>query len=106
MHKHHIVFRSQGGLDFRLNLINLTYEQHEGNHGPHRNRKVDLILKTDLQDQLYKIFSKDEYTITEIAERLEKSVKYIEKHFRSVPQAAGLYKREDLIRKLMGGKIY
>jgi DNA-binding CsgD family transcriptional regulator len=106
MHKHHIVFRSQGGLDFRLNLINLTYEQHEGNNGPHRNRKVDLILKTDLQDQLYKIFSKDEYTINEIAERLEKSVKYIEKHFRSVPRAAGLYKREDLIRKLMGGKIY
>lgn len=106
MHKHHIVFRSQGGLDFPLNLIDLTYEQHEGSNGPHKNRLVDLALKKDLQNRLYEIFTKEEYTIEEIAEKLQKSVRYFEKHFRSVPMAAGLYKREDIIRRLMGGKIY
>ena len=38
IHKHHIVFRSQGGLDFDLNMIELTQEEHEGNHGPHQSR--------------------------------------------------------------------
>ena len=38
MHKHHIVFKSQGGLDFSLNLIRLRQEGHEGDKGPHRDR--------------------------------------------------------------------
>ena len=57
MHKHHIVFRSQGGLDFPLNIVQLSYEQHEGNNGPHRNREFDLQLKKHLQDELFYIFS-------------------------------------------------
>lgn len=106
MHKHHIVFRSQGGLDFPLNIVSLSYEQHEGKTGPHQNREADLHLKKHLQDELYRIFCDEEYTIEEIAQKLMKSKKYFEKHFRSVPHTAGLYKREDIIRRLMGGKLY
>jgi hypothetical protein len=106
MHKHHIVFRSQGGLDFSLNLVELSYEQHEGKSGPHMNKLVDLMLKKDLQDELYQIFDKETFTIEEISQKLKKSVRYFEPHFRSVPQAAGLYQKEDIIRRLMGGKIY
>lgn len=106
MHKHHIVFRSQGGLDIDANLIDLTYDQHEGNNGPHLNREADLQLKLNLQDYYYRLFSKEEYTIPEIAAALRKSEKYIEKHFRKVKNYAGVYKKEDIIRKLMGGKLY
>ena len=46
---HHIVFRSQGGLNFKLNLIPLSIEEHKGDDGPHKNRKRDLELKQLLQ---------------------------------------------------------
>lgn len=99
MHKHHIVFRSQGGLDFNLNIIELSYEQHEGPNGPHMNKMVDLVLKKSLQGKLQAIFRRPEgYTIEEIAEKLGKSKRYIEKHFKRVPMAAGLYKPEDIMK--------
>lgn len=106
MHKHHIVFRSQGGLDFDLNIIELSYEDHEGKNGPHLNWIVDRMYKLNLQDKLCELFPDDRYTIEQIAKKLGKSTRYFEKHFRRVPSTAGLYKTEDIIRKLMGGKIY
>lgn len=106
MHKHHIVFKSQRGLDIDLNLIELTYEQHEGNNGPHLNKEVNLKLKTDLQNEYYRIFHKEEYTIEEIARLLHKSERYIFKHFKKVKNFAGIYQKEDIIKKLMGGKFY
>jgi AraC-like DNA-binding protein len=106
MHEHHIVFRSQGGLDTDANLIDLTFEQHEGKNGPHQNREADLNLKHDLQDYYYRRFPNDEYSIPEIASILRKSERYIEKHFRKVWNRAGIYKREEIIKKLMGGKFY
>ena len=107
MHEHHIVFRSQGGLDYSLNLIKLTYDQHEGPDGPHHNKIIDDALKKTLQNKLYKLFrEKDEYTIEEISEKLGRTTKYFEKHFRKVPQAAGYYKTDDIVKKLMGGRFY
>lgn len=105
---HHIVFRSQGGLDFPLNLIRLTPMEHTGPDGPHLNRIIDLIYKRNLQEQLFEIFIEEEYTIEEIAKKLgrPKAIKYFSKHFKRVPSAAGLYKSEDIIRRLMGGKLY
>jgi len=106
MHNHHIVFRSQGGLDYSLNLVKLTYEDHEGNNSPHKNKQIDDMYKLDLQEKLSDIFDEEEYTIQEIAKKLGKSTRYFEKHFRKVKSAAGVYKTEDIIRKLMGDKIY
>jgi hypothetical protein len=106
LHKHHIIFRSQGGLDFDLNLIELSYENHEGNNGPHLNRSVDLVLKRDLQNKLQKLFNEDVYSIAEISKLLGKSKRYFEKHFKRVHSVGGLYKREDIIFKLMGRQLY
>lgn len=105
---HHIVFRSQGGLDFPLNLIGLTPLEHTGAGGPHRNRKTDLIYKIDLQNRLYEIFRDEKYTIEEIAKKLGRpnAIKYFTRNFKAVPSAAGVYQKEDIIRRLMGGKIY
>jgi hypothetical protein len=70
------------------------------------NKEINLKLKQDLQADYYELFSKDEYSIKEISIILRKSEKYIFKHFRKVKNWAGVYQREDIIRKLMGGKIY
>jgi hypothetical protein len=106
MHDHHIVFRSQRGLDIEDNMIELSYEQHLGNNSPHMNKEVNLKLKTDLQSYYYERFPAEEYSISEIAFILRKSERYIEKHFRKVKNFARIYKREDIIRKLMGDKLY
>jgi len=105
MHKHHIVFRSQGGLDFDLNLIHLSLEDHEGNNGPHLNKEVDDTYKLRLQSELRDIFWEESYTIEEIAKELGRTKKYFEKHFKRVPSAAGHYKSEEIVKKLMGGKM-
>lgn len=106
-HRHHIVFRSQGGLDFRLNLIELTQEEHEGNDGPHKNRKVDLALKKGLQDKLFVIFPKEDlFDIEQISDKLGRTPRYFEKYFRRVPRTSGMYAGEDIVRRLMGGKLY
>lgn len=106
LHKHHIVFRSQGGLDFELNYKHLTYEEHEGAAGPHQNRAVDLCYKIELQKKLEKLFPKGPYNIKEIAERLGRSEKYWKTHFRKVSPIGGPYQKKEIIRKLMGGKLY
>jgi AraC-like DNA-binding protein len=106
VHEHHIVFRSQRGLDIEDNLIDLSYEQHLGNNSPHMNREIDLKLKIDLQKYYYERFPNEEYSISEIAKILRKSERYIEKHFRKVKNFAGIYKRDEIIKKLMGGKFY
>lgn len=106
MHEHHIVFKSQGGLNLDDNLIDLDYEHHLGNKSPHLSREVDLELKRDLQEYYFSRFKAEEYSISEIAAILHKSEKYIYKHFRKVKNFAGIYQREDIIRKLMGGKTY
>lgn len=106
MHKRHIVFRSQGGLDYDLNLIPLSLEDHEGSRSPHHDKSVDLNLKLDLQERLFELFDQEEYNTKDIANQIGKSLKYTDKHFRKVKNYAGTYKKEDIIRKLMGGKLY
>ena len=106
-HKHHIVFRSQGGLDFDLNLKDLSDEAHEGDNGPHKNRAVDLMYKLDLQEKLQKLFLEDElYTEKQVSEKLGRSERYWRQHLRKVRRTAGLLRGEDLVRFLMGGKLY
>lgn len=48
LEKHHIVFKSQMGLDFELNYKYLTSEDHRGNEGPHKNREKNLEYKREL----------------------------------------------------------
>ena len=73
------MFRSQGGLNFRLNLIPLSIEEHKGDGGPHKNRQRDLELKQWLQEQLFDLFDRERlYTLKEIAVKLGKTPVQVE----------------------------
>ena len=107
IHKHHIVFRSQGGLDFDLNMIELTQEEHEGNHGPHQSRARDLELKRGLQEQLSELFPEGEtFDIDTISRKLGRTRRYFEKYFKKVPNMAGMYPGFEVVKRLMGGRMY
>ena len=106
-HKHHIVFKSHGGLDYELNLKELTDEEHEGDNGPHKNRATDLLYKIDLQNKLQQLFQAEGlYTEEQVARALGRSVAYWRKHLRKVKRTVGLIRGEDLVQFLMGGKLY
>ena len=103
-HKHHIVFRSQGGLDFDLNFAFLTPEQHRELHD--NNHDMDLKLKKELQEKLFQIFKKETYSLEEIIEELGLKRKQAEKAFKRVDCIGGEYQAEKIIKRLMGGKFY
>ena len=104
--KHHIVFKSQGGLDFDFNFAFLTPEQHTGQEGVHNNREMDLKLKKELQEKLILTFSEPSYSLNKIIELLGLKRKQAEKAFKRVACIGGEYRAEDIIRRLMGGKLY
>ncbi len=107
IHKHHIVFRSQGGLDFEMNIIDLTQEEHEGDKGPHKCRKRDLELKTQLQERLFELFPETEYfSIETISSKLGRTSRYFGKYFKKVPNIAGMYSGYETVKRLMGGRFY
>lgn len=105
--RHHIVFRSQGGLDIELNYKDLCAAHHNmSRRSPHQNREIDLKYKRELQDTYFTVFTEESYIISEIAELIGCDKNRLAKRFKAVPQRAGKYKREDIIRALMGGKLY
>lgn len=105
--RHHIVFRSQGGLDVEANYKYLCAEHHNvGRRSPHMSREVDVAYKIELQRKYYKLFGGRGYTAGEIAALLGCPKKVVEKRFRAVPNRAGTYEKEDVIRALMGGRLY
>ncbi len=111
MERHHIIFRSHGGADYDLNLIYLPMAFHKGPNGPHHNRSTDLVLKLKLQEELENLFAKKHYNANEIIRMLDphnkKSrvaiQKQIQKQNICTPKG---YRKEDIIRTLMGGKLY
>jgi hypothetical protein len=105
--KHHIVFRSQGGLDYDLNFKYLCAEHHKGNYSPHKNRYVDLTYKGQLQEKLFAIFSDYDYSIAEVSELIGYNGQDIYKLFKiAQPNSRGRYDSETVVRVLMGGKLY
>ena len=104
---HHIVYRSSGGLNFPLNYKYLCVEHHNGGpNSPHHNKAIDLQYKREEQQQLYILFPDDTYTLPEIVELIGHDKKRLEKRFYKVKNTAGLYEREEIIRALMGGRLY
>lgn len=106
LERHHIIYKSQGGLDFELNYKRLTSEQHRGNKGPHRNRKTDLRFKRELQKKLENILTDEFYTAEELIEILGLKERQAYKAFRKVTQHRKGMKREDVIFRLMGNRFY
>ena len=105
--KHHIVFRSQGGLDIEVNYKYLCSEHHRGKDSPHMKKTINEKYKKEMQNKLFEMFGKkDTYQVKEIAEIIGYDRKRLEKKFDKVKNHCGEYAVEDIIRKLMGGKIY
>ncbi len=103
--RHHIIFKSQGGLDFELNYIYLTSEEHRGNNGPHLNKQIDRSYKRIMQAKLENILTHKTYTIEELIEILELKPKQAYKAFKKLNTVKGI-KREDAIFRLMGNSFY
>lgn len=106
MEKHHIVFKSQQGLDFELNYKYLSSEDHRGNYGPHLNKETDLRYKRELESTLRMKLFNNYYTLDELIEILGLNSRQANKAFRKVKKYHKGMKREDVIRRLMGGKLY
>lgn len=104
--KHHIVYRSQGGVDFPLNFKYLCSDHHRGKNGPHKSRKLDLEYKVELQKKLNDLLCKDYYTIDELAYLIEINKGMLRKLLKDYKIYKEGYKKTDIIYRLMGKKIY
>ena len=105
--RHHIVFRSQGGLNVWFNYAYLCAEHHtQSPDSVHRNRSFDLVLKIMLQRKLEDLFCEPEYTMVKIAEFAHKDRRRLSRRMKHVPDHCGKYRREDIIRFFMGGRLY
>lgn len=105
--RHHIVFRSHGGLNIEVNYCYLCAWHHiDGPDAPHRNRETDLRLKIRMQRDLENLFWRNTYTLEEIADRIGLSKKTLAKKMRTVKHRMEDYGRKDIITFLMGGRLY
>lgn len=103
---HHIVHRSEGGLDIELNFKYLCSEHHRGKFGPHNDLEVDLKYKLELQKKLYSILTKEYYSFKELSSILNipyNTLKRITKDLKLYKEG---YEKSDIIFKIMGNKFY
>ena len=106
LEKHHIIFRSQGGLNFPLNYKYLTAEQHRGNNSPHMSREIDLQYKVELEQELRHTLTDTHYSIDELIQILELEKKQAYKGFKQVSKGSKGMEKEDVIFRLLGGRFY
>lgn len=92
-------------MDFELNYKYLDSESHRGIGGPHRNKETDLMYKIELQENLENLLTQDYYNISELINILGLQEKQANKAFRKLLRINGI-SREEVIRRLMGGRLY
>ncbi len=103
---HHIVHRSEGGFDIKINYKYLCPKHHRGKCGPHKSLTVDIQYKIELQNKLYALLPKEYYTAKEIGRILEipsNTLKRITKNIKLYKEG---YKKDDIIFTLMGNTFY
>ena len=103
--RHHIIFKSQGGLDFELNYRYLTSEEHKGDEGPHKCKETDVRYKRELQEALEGLLAKEYYNIRELIDLIGLREVQANKAFRKLLKVKGIAKEEG-INRLMGGRLY
>ena len=104
--KHHIVYRSQGGIDFPINFKYLCSEHHRGKSGPHKNRKLDLQYKLEMQTELEDLLIKDFYSIDQLVDLLKINKGMMKRLLKNYKLYKEGYKKSDIIFRLMGKKHY
>ena len=103
---HHVVHKSQGGLNFNLNYKYLCSYHHRGKNGPHKNIELDLKFKLELQFKLQKILIKNFYNLEELSSILCLNKNLIKKAMQKFKVFKEGFKREDIIYMLMGNNLY
>ncbi|WP_300347123.1 HNH endonuclease signature motif containing protein [Clostridium sp.] len=103
---HHIVHKSEGGLDFKLNYKYLCKKHHRSKNGPHKDKIVDLNYKLEMQNNLNELFKKNFYPGNEVKEILGLTPGSLKKLTKNLKLYKEGFSREDLIFNLMGRKIY
>ncbi|MBU3102963.1 HNH endonuclease [Clostridium gasigenes] len=110
---HHIIYRSETSamINSPLNLIMLCHIHHRGNNGPHMRREIDIKYKREFQQRLEYLFSlKECYSEDEVKEILmipKQDARKIVKVLCTVIIGDDVgYKREDIIKQAMGGRLY
>lgn len=104
--KHHIIYKSQGGLDYPLNYKYLCANHHRGREGPHKNIKVDLQYKLELQNKLQTILCNSYYTFDELIKLLNISKNLLKRLSKNLKLYKEGYKSSEIIYLLMGRKVY
>jgi len=103
---HHIVHKHEGGFDIKLNYKYLCNYHHRGKTGPHNDIETDLRYKLELQDKLFSLLPKKYYKSKELYLILEISNSTLKKLIRNLKVYKEGYSTEDVIKTLMGGKLY
>ncbi|HEY5524089.1 MAG TPA: HNH endonuclease signature motif containing protein [Clostridium sp.] len=103
---HHIIHRSEGGLDIELNYRYLCEKHHRGKDGPHHSIETDINYKLELQDKLYSLLSKEYYTFKELGQLLEISINALKRITKNIKLYKEGYKKDSIILTLMGGTLY
>lgn len=103
---HHIIHRSEGGLDIKINYKYLCNEHHRGKIGPHHCIEIDLKYKLELQKKLYDLLPKDFYTLKDLSITLNLSLNVAKRITKDLRLYKEGYKKEDIILYLMGGTFY
>ena len=106
MEKHHIIFKSQQGMDFDLNYKYLDPDSHRGNLSPHKNKKIDLQYKEQLEQDLREVLPLDYYSLSELILILGLDKKQATKAFKRVSVTSKGISKESIIFQLMGGCYY
>lgn len=103
---HHIVHKHEGGYDFELNYKYLCPFHHRGHLGPHHSHNTDLIYKLELQKKLYSILPNEYYSQKDLLSILMIRSCSLRRLLKGITLHKEGYLNEDIIRCLMGGKLY
>ena len=103
---HHIVHRHQGGLDIEINYKYLCENHHRGKDGPHRNIKIDIMYKLELQHKLNKMLPKQYYCFKDLMHILNISLNIMKRITKNMTLYKEGYYKNDIILYLMGGTTY
>lgn len=103
---HHIIHKHEGGYDFDLNYKYLCPLHHRGKLGPHHCQNTDLQYKLQLQRDLYNILPNIYYTPKELLDILKIRSCSLRRLLKDLNLHKEGYLNADIIKTLMGGKLY
>ena len=105
---HHIIYRShcKALIKYNLNLLSLCQQCHAKIHRGKESKELNRKLRLQFQNKLEILFDKEYLTEEEINDVLKISQTALKGLLKTLTVYKGnLFKRENVIRVCMGGKI-